>query len=103
MNRGRALEYSIGVSVLVFVVLALPVLRELYGPVAALGAYAGVALVAGGMTWSLLRSRGESATDTAGPTVRIVGPGTEEETEAVPVEGELKMLREQVGSDGDGE
>lgn len=54
MKRHRALGYSLAVTVAVFVALAMPTLRAMFGPVAILVVYAGVALVAGGLTYSWL-------------------------------------------------
>lgn len=54
MRRIRRAGYSVAVAALVFVVLALPTLSRLLGPWVYIPAYAVVALVAGGLTWSLL-------------------------------------------------
>lgn len=53
MGHIRAAAYGAGVALAVFVYLGLPMLRSLYGPEAALAAYAGIALIAGGITYSL--------------------------------------------------
>lgn len=53
MRHIRAAAYGVGVAIAVFVYLGLPRLRELYGPEAILAAYAGIALIAGGITYSL--------------------------------------------------
>jgi hypothetical protein len=53
MGHIRAAAYGAGVALAVFVYLGLPMLRSLYGPEATLAAYAGIALIAGGITYSL--------------------------------------------------
>jgi hypothetical protein len=53
MGHIRAAAYGAGVAIAVFVYLGLPMLRRLYGPEATLAAYAGIALIAGGITYSL--------------------------------------------------
>ena len=53
MGHIRAAMYGAGVALAVFVYLGLPMLRSLYGPEATLAAYAGIALIAGGITYSL--------------------------------------------------
>ncbi len=54
MSRLRALAYAACVSVGVFVYLALPTLRDLFGPVANLVVYGFVALLAGVVTYGLV-------------------------------------------------
>lgn len=88
MDRLRALGYSGAVSLAVFVYLALPTLRELYGPVVNLPVYALLALVAGAATWAVL-------TDSKGPRKRqpTVEVGDDAE-ESEDVDEELARLRE---------
>ncbi|MFC7076786.1 hypothetical protein [Haloarcula halophila] len=96
MDRRRALGYGVSVSVVVFVVLALPTLRDVYGPEAVLAAYAVVSLLAGALTWSLLSNLGTSTDDAdEEATIQVVAP-EEIEGATVPVDGELETLREQV-------
>lgn len=66
MARTRAAAYAVGVAVAVFAYLALPLLRELYGPVVNLPVYAAVALTAGICTYSLVRTIQGIARDDAG-------------------------------------
>lgn len=88
MGRLRALGYSGAVSLAVFVYLALPTLRELYGPVVNVPIYALVALVAGGATWAVLTDSGES--QERRPAVKVGGDAEESED----VDEELARLRE---------
>jgi len=88
MGRLRALGYSGAVSLAVFVYLALPTLRELYGPVVNVPIYALVAIVAGGATWAVLTDSGESRERR--PAVDV---GNDEE-ESEDVDEELARLRE---------
>lgn len=55
MSRLRAAGYGGVVAVVVFVYLALPTLRQLFGPIVNLPVYAGVALAAGAGTYVLVR------------------------------------------------
>jgi len=88
MDRLRALGYSGAVSLAVFVYLALPTLRELYGPVVNLPVYALLAVVAGAATWAVL-------TDSKGKRKRrpAVEVGDDAE-ESEDVDEELARLRE---------
>ena len=88
MGRLRTLGYSGAVSLAVFVYLALPTLRELYGPVVNVPIYALVALVAGGATWAVLTDSSESRERR--PAVDVGGDGEESED----VDEELARLRE---------
>jgi hypothetical protein len=88
MGRLRTLGYSGAVSLAVFVYLALPTLRELYGPVVNVPIYALVALVAGGATWAVLTDSSESRERR--PAVDVGGDGEEGED----VDEELARLRE---------
>lgn len=88
MGRLRALGYSGAVSLAVFVYLALPTLRELYGPVVNLPVYALIALVAGGATWAVLADSGEPRERR--PSVEV-GEDAESREE---VDEELARLRE---------
>jgi hypothetical protein len=99
VGRVRAFVYSVVVAGTVFLYLALPTLRTLYGPVANIPVYALVALVAGRLTWLLLVDRAREDRSEAGP-----GPGRDVEDEAdaddavedEEVESELATLREEV-------
>lgn len=88
MGRLRALGYSVAVSLAVFVYLALPTLREVYGPVVNIPIYALVALVAGGATWAVLTDSQESRERQAAVEV---GDDVEEGED---VDEELARLRE---------
>ncbi len=99
MKRRRVFGYSATVTIVVFVGLALPVLRQIYGPVVALVAYAGVALVAGGLTWSLLSRTSDS--ETGNTTAHVVTSTTNDQSEATAVDGELETLHEQVETDNE--
>jgi len=55
MGRLRALGYAIGVALVAFVYLALPLLRDLYGPMVDLPVYGGLALFAGFLTYVAVR------------------------------------------------
>jgi hypothetical protein len=90
MRRLRALAYSGAVALAVFVYLALPTLRALYGPVVTLPVYGVVALVAGGLVWVLLADR-DSPERTARRADRDTDarPGADED-----VDEELARLRE---------
>jgi hypothetical protein len=88
MGRLRTLGYSGAVSLAVFVYLALPTLRELYGPVVNVPIYALVALVAGGATWAVLTDSSESRERR--PAVDVGADGEEGED----VDEELARLRE---------
>ena len=55
MKRLRAVLLAVGVTLTVFTYLALPILREWYGPAVDLVVYAGLSLVAGGLTYTLVR------------------------------------------------
>jgi hypothetical protein len=88
MSRLRALGYSGAVALAVFVYLALPTLRELYGPVVNLPVYALLALVAGGATWAVL-------TDSKGTAERRPAVEMDDDTEDnEDVDEELARLRE---------
>lgn len=66
VSRLRAFLASVGVTTAVFTYLALPILREWYGPAVDLVVYAGIALVAGGVTYALFRGVSESEGKAAG-------------------------------------
>jgi hypothetical protein len=88
MGRLRALGYSAAVSLAVFVYLALPTLRELYGPVVNLPVYALLALVAGAATWAVL-------TDSNGTRTRRPAVEVDDDAEgSEDVDEELARLRE---------
>lgn len=65
MKRLRAALLSAGVSIAVFTYLALPILRQWYGPAVDVVAYAGLAVVAGGLTYTLVRAVQEGGAETA--------------------------------------
>jgi len=97
MRRLRALGYSGAVAAAVFVYLALPTLRELYGPVVNIPVYTLVALVAGGATWAVLSERGETPDHSRNRQARL-RRGVEEEGDdgegTEDVDEELARLRE---------
>ena len=70
VGRFRAFVYSGVVAATVFLYLALPTLRTIYGPVANIPVYALVALVAGRLTWLLLADRRGETRAEAGPGPR---------------------------------
>jgi hypothetical protein len=98
MGRVRAFGYSVVVAGTVFLYLALPTLRTLYGPVANIPVYALVALVAGRLTWLLLVDRpGETPTEPGpGPSSDVEDDADDETVEDEEVESELATLREEV-------
>ncbi|MEF8853730.1 MAG: hypothetical protein V5A28_15145 [Haloarculaceae archaeon] len=99
MGRLRAFGYSVVVAGTVFLYLALPTLRTLYGPVANIPVYALVALVAGGITWLFLVDRPGETPTAAGPGPRRDvedDPDDDEAVEDEEVENELASLREEV-------
>lgn len=101
MNKIRRSVYSLTVALLVFLVLALPVLSRLYGPIVYLPAYAVVALVAGGVAWSLLgwlsgssERSGESDIESQlSETLATNSERSAEENPEMDVEGELEDLK----------
>ncbi len=99
MSRLRAVGISAAVTLAVFVYLALPLLREMIGPVVNLPVYAGIALLAGAVTWAVVRDfSSDPETDPAGMTARReVDDETEEEgpRPAPDVETEMEQLREE--------
>lgn len=66
MSRLRSVLAAAGVAVAVFTYLALPILREWYGPAVDLVVYAGIALVAGGVTYAVVRGVSREDDRTAG-------------------------------------
>jgi hypothetical protein len=98
MGRVRAFGYSVVVAGTVFLYLALPTLRTLYGPVANIPVYALVALVAGRLTWLFLVDRpGETPTEPGpGPSSDVEDDADDETVEDEEVESELATLREEV-------
>jgi len=106
MSRLRAVGVSAAVTLAVFVYLALPLLREMIGPVVNLPVYAGIALLAGGVTWSVVRnfSTDPEPETPAGMRARRdletgetdAGPDGDEEPPREPdVEAEMEQLREE--------
>lgn len=59
VTRLRALSYGALVAVVVFYYLAVPTLRELIGPAVVLPAYVAVAVLAGILTYHVVRYRSE--------------------------------------------
>jgi hypothetical protein len=99
MRHIRAATYGVGVAIAVFVYLGLPRLRELYGPEATLVAYAGIALIAGGITYSLtMRLTAWLERDQEPMRTEIVDADAESDGEDEPktaaVKQELEQLRE---------
>lgn len=68
MTRLRALGYAALVTVVVFYYLAVPTLRDLFGPEVVLPAYAAVAVLAGAVTYHAVGvlSRVGASDDSAG-------------------------------------
>lgn len=105
MSRARAAAYATGVAIAVFAYLALPLLRELYGPVVDLPVYAAVALTVGVCTYSLVRTvqgalagANDPATDPAGSRREEVLDGEAEGREDRPepdVDRELEQIKEE--------
>lgn len=115
MGKLRAAAYAVGVAVAVFAYLALPLLRELYGPVVNLPVYAAVAVTAGVCTYSLVRTiQGIAAGNAEDPGVPgAVGDGEATGDDAVAgregdatdrpepdVDRELEQIKEEGGSGG---
>jgi hypothetical protein len=99
MRHLRAAAYGIGVAIAVFVFLGLPMLRSLYGPEAILAAYAGIALIAGGITYSLtmrLTAWLERESDGAQTEIISINPGSDGENggDTAAVKEELEQLQE---------
>lgn len=103
MGRFRAAAFGVGVAVAVFTYLALPLLRELYGPVVNLPVYAVVALTAGVCTYAIVRTiQGFAAGETRErPTPEDAldqGEGSPEEDRPQPdVDRELEQIKEDSG------
>lgn len=103
VGRIRALGYGIGVSIAVFLYLGLPMLRRIYGPGVTLLAYAGIALIAGGVTYSMTRrlasrlnqTRGPTRGDTATIEVSPEEADGDDQREYYLVEQELEQLQEE--------
>lgn len=100
MSRLRTLGISAAVTLAVFVYLALPLLREMIGPVVNLPVYAGIALLAGGVTWAVVRdfSSDPETEPPAGMKARREvdeEPDEEGRRPAPDVETEMEQLREE--------
>lgn len=107
MRRTRALGYSVVVAVAVFVALALPTLRSMFGPAVVLAVYAAVAVVAGGVTYATVpklaawlhrdvEQSGSSVADGAADDEADDGAGeADDEADDPLVEEEIERLREQ--------
>jgi hypothetical protein len=67
MRRLRAFGYSILITLAVFVYLALPMLRSMFGPTVNLVIYGAVALLAGRIAWLLLAGVENTSTDQIEP------------------------------------
>lgn len=94
MDRIRAVVYGGLVSLGVFAYLALPLLQELYGQVVVLPVFAGIALLAGAVTYGIVRRIQEYATASE---ERTAG-----ENEVV-IDGEVYEVRPDDRGDGEGE
>lgn len=110
MGRFRAAAFGVGVTVAVFTYLALPLLRELYGPVVNLPVYAVVALTAGVCTYSLVRTvQAFAAADREAPSRDLdvgepSGDGETADDEDRPkpdVDRELEQIKEDSGRSGE--
>ncbi len=99
VSRLRALGISAAVTLAVFVYLALPLLREMIGPVVNLPVYAGVAALAGAVTWAVMRdfsSDPEPEAPAGMEARRNLEESDEEEPRPAPdVETEMEQLREE--------
>lgn len=97
MRRIQRAGYSVAVAALVFVVLALPTLSRLFGPWVYIPAYAVVALVAGGLTWSLLGlgsgTRGETDVESRLSETLATDEEPAADSPEMDVEGELEDLK----------
>ena len=91
MDRLRALSFSAFVALSVFMYLALPTLRELYGPAVELPVYALVALTAGRLTWVLLADRSTEHDPASLDSDTSTDPTQTDGT----VDDELQALREE--------
>jgi hypothetical protein len=90
MRRLRALGYSVLVSLVVFVYLALPMLRSMFGPAVNLVIYGAIALLAGRIAWLLLT---DTAADSTPEIDREVVEG-DVEIDEEDVANELETIKE---------
>lgn len=94
MNGIRRGAYSLAVAVVVFLVLSLPVLTRLFGPVVYLPVYGLVAALAGAVAWSVfgwLTGDGETGREEIEP----VSNGAEADYPEADVERELEDLKQE--------
>lgn len=101
MSRLRSLGVSAAVAVGVFIYLALPLLQEMFGPIVNIPVYAGIALLAGAVTWAVIGGLSEAAeSEPAGVRARReFESDDDEENESTPepdVETEMEQLKEDV-------
>jgi len=97
MRRLRAFAYSLLVALAVFLYLALPTLRALYGQVVELPVYALVALAAGWIVWALLADSRGRTTNHGVPTDQADAEETEPDSEGAEpdVEEELATIKDE--------
>lgn len=93
MSRLRSFLAAVGVAAAVFTYLALPILREWYGPAVDLVVYAGIALVAGGVTYAVVRGVSREDDRTAGQRAYDEEmAAVEEESEAAETDEEIEEI-----------
>jgi hypothetical protein len=100
MGRLRSLGYGVAVAGLVFTYLALPMLRELYGPEVMLVVYGVLAVIAGGLAYEASQLLGGWG-DTDGERPQDAPPRrietereSDEETHDPDIDRELETIRE---------
>jgi uncharacterized membrane protein (DUF485 family) len=101
MGRLRTFGVSLAVATAVFVYLALPLLQRMFGEWVNIPVYAGIALLAGAITWAVVSGLSSAVDDDpAGVRARREfdrDADDEETTEAGPdpdVETEMEQLKE---------
>lgn len=93
MGRFRRLAYSASVALFVFLILAVPILSRLYGPVVYLPLYALISLVAGGATWWVLRKISNVEKPTRESQLDSIVRSEQDNSQEVDVDAEMDQLR----------
>jgi len=94
MGRFRRLAYSVSVALLVFLILAVPVLSQLYGPVVYLPIYGFISLVVGSATWWVLRKVTRSKQQDREFHLRSNVVSEQDNSQEVDVAAEMDQLRD---------
>jgi membrane protein implicated in regulation of membrane protease activity len=93
VSRLRSFLAAAGVAAAVFTYLSLPILREWYGPAVDLVVYAGIALVAGGVTYAVVRGVSREDDRTTGQRAYDEEmAAVEEESEAIETDEEIEEI-----------